>query len=130
MTVGIALITHPGIGTALKRVAERLLGRLPLALDCIEVPFDSDLDQLLPVASAVLRRLDQGAGILLLSDLYGASPCNFAARMSTLGFRIRRVAGLNLPMLLRAMNYADRELDQLADTAAAGGRLGVIIDHA
>ena len=129
MAVGILLVTHPDIGDAHKRIAERLVGRPPLPLECFEVPFDADLDALLPQASACLRRLDQGDGVLVLTDLYGASPSNFAARLGNLGIRTRRIAGLNLPMLLRALNYADRELDALADTAMGGGKLGVVIDH-
>jgi mannose PTS system EIIA component len=130
MTVGVLLVTHSGIGTAMQQLAGQLLGRLPLALECLEVPFDADLDALLPDASRQLRRLDSGAGVLLLTDLYGASPSNFAARLGGLGVPTRRIAGLNLPMLLRTMNYADRDLAELADAAASGGRLGVVVNHA
>lgn len=129
MAVGILLVTHPGIGEAHQRIAERLLGSAKPPLATFEVAFDADLDALLPQASACLRRLDQGDGVLVLTDLYGASPSNFAARLGSLGVRIRRIAGLNLPMLLRALNYADRELDALADTALGGGKLGVVVDH-
>jgi mannose PTS system EIIA component len=130
MTVGVLLITHSGIGRSMQQLAGQLLGQLPLALDCFEVPFDADLQALLPEASRLLRRLDSGDGVLLLTDLYGASPSNFAARLDGLGVSTRRVAGLNLPMLLRAMNYADRSLGELADAAASGGRLGVVVNHA
>lgn len=130
MAVGILIITHPGVGQALLATAERLLGgRLPLPAECFEVALDADLDALLPAASAALRRLDRDDGVLLLTDLYGASPSNFAARLGNLGVRCRRIAGLNLPMLLRSFNYADRPLDQLTDTAASGAKLGVILDH-
>jgi mannose PTS system EIIA component len=130
MAVGILLVTHPGIGSGLRLVAERLLGRLPLAVECIEVGFDDDLVALLPQGSGLLRQVDSGDGVLLLTDLYGASPSNFAAQLATLGVASRRIAGLSLPMLLRALNYADLGLAELADAAASGGRLGVLIDHA
>lgn len=130
MAVGILLITHPGAGTSLLAVAERLLGRLPLRVECIDVGYDADLDALLASASGSLRRVDDGEGVLLLTDLYGASPSNFAARVANLGIPTRRISGLNLPMLVRALNYADRPLDALAETAAAGARLGVVVDHA
>lgn len=129
MSVGILLITHPGAGQALLAVAERLLGRLPLSVACFEVGYDVGFDTLTADASAVLRALDQGSGVLLLTDLYGASPSNFAAQVEQLGVPTRRVAGLSLPMLLRALNYADCSLDELADKAAAGGRLGVVVGH-
>ncbi len=130
MAVGILLVTHPGIGHALIEVATRLLRKLPLATEAFEVPFDADPDALLPLASAALRRVDGGHGVLVLSDLYGASPSNLAARLSRLGTPVRRVSALSLPMLMRVMNYADLELDELPAVAAAGARNGVIHDDA
>lgn len=126
MAVGILLVTHPGVGASLREVALRLLGRLPLRVDLFEVGFDSDPESLLTEASRMLRTLDEGEGVLLLTDLFGASPSNFAARLGALGIRTRRMSGLNLPMLVRALNYADLPLDPLADAAAAGAKLGVM----
>ncbi|MGO4775058.1 PTS sugar transporter subunit IIA, partial [Lysobacter sp. 2RAB21] len=108
----------------------RLLNPLPLRTEALEVPFDADLDQLLPVASAALRRVDDGDGVLVLTDLYGASPSNLAARVAQLGTPVRRVSALNLPMLMRVMNYSELALEQLPAVAAAGARNGVILDDA
>lgn len=130
MTVGILLITHEGIGHAMLDVATRLLRKLPLVTEAFEVPFDADADALLPHASAALRRVDGGDGVLVLTDLYGASPSNIAARLARLGTPVRRVSALNLPMLLRVMNYADLDLDELPAVATSGARNGVIVDDA
>jgi len=130
MTVGILLITHEGIGNALLAVANGLLNPLPLHCEALEVPFDGDPDALLPLASAALRRVDGGDGVLVLTDLYGATPSNLAARLARLGTPVRRVSGLSLPMLLRVMNYADLQLDELPAVAAAGARNGVLMDDA
>jgi len=130
MAVGILLITHAGVGTPLLAVATELLRELPLKAEAFEVPFDSDIDGLLPGASAALRRVDGGSGVLVLTDLYGASPSNLAAKLSRIGTPVRRVSALNLPMLLRVMNYADLDLDELPAIAAAGARNGVIVDDA
>ncbi len=130
MTCGILLVTHPGVGTALLEVATRLLRHLPLRTEAFEVPFDADLDVLLPLASAAMRRVDGGEGVLILTDLYGASPSNLAAQLARLGTPARRVAALSLPMLLRVMNYPEQGLDQLPATAAAGARNGAIVDDA
>ena len=131
MAVGVLLLTHPGIGTALATVASTLLrDNLPLRLEAFEVPFDADPDALLPQASAALRRADAGDGVLILTDLYGASPSNLAARLSRLGTPSRRVSALSLPMLMRVMNYAELPLDELPAVAAAGARNGVILDDA
>jgi PTS system ascorbate-specific IIA component len=130
MAVGVLLITHEGIATALVEVATRLLRKLPLETATFEVPFDGDADVLLPQASAALRRVDGGDGVLVLTDVYGASPSNLAARLARLGTPVRRVSGLSLPMLLRVMNYADLEFDELPAVAAAGARNGAIVDDA
>ena len=130
MTVGILLITHEGIGHAMLAVATRLLRKLPLVTEAFEVPFDADADALLPHASAALRRVDGGDGVLVLTDLYGASPSNLAGRLARLGTPVRRVSALSLPMLLRVMNYSEQGLDELPAIAAAGARNGVIHDDA
>ena len=131
MAVGILLLTHPGIGTALVASVHAMLrGNLPLPLAAFEVPFESDPDALLPQASAAMRRVDEGEGVLILTDLYGASPSNLAAKLCRLGTPSRRVSALNLPMLLRVMNYAELSLQELPAVAAAGARNGVILDDA
>lgn len=130
MTVGILLVTHEGIGSALHAVVQRLVTPLPLHVEVFEVPFDADADAILPLASAALRRADRGGGVLMLADLYGASPSNLAARMAQLGTPVRRVSALSLPMLLRVLNYAELDLDALQAVAAVGGRNGVLLDDA
>jgi len=130
MAVGILLITHEGIGSALVAVATQLLRNLPLRTEALEVPFAGDPDVLLPQASAALRRVDGGHGVLVLTDLYGATPSNLAAKVARLGTPVRRVSALNLPMLLRVMNYAELDLDELPAVAAAGARNGVVVDEA
>jgi PTS system ascorbate-specific IIA component len=130
MAVGVLLVTHAGIGTAMIAVASALLRNLPLKVEAFEVPYDVDPETLLPRASAALRRVDDGYGVLVLTDLYGATPSNLAARLARLGTPVRRVSALSLPMLLRVLNYAELELDELPAVAAAGARNGVILDDA
>jgi PTS system mannose-specific IIA component len=131
MAVGILLVTHPGIGSALLATASTLLnGNLPLRAEAFEVPYDGDPDALLPQASAAMRRVDGGDGVLILTDLYGATPSNLAARLARLGTPARRVSALSLPMLMRVMNYPELALDELPAVASAGARNGVIFDDA
>ncbi len=130
MACGILLVTHPGVGASILTVASALLRQLPLKTEAFEVPLDADLAALLPQASAALRRVDSGDGVLVLTDLYGASPSNLAAELARLGTPLRRVSALSLPMLMRVMNYAELGLDQLPATAAAGTRNGAIVDDA
>ncbi|WP_394004322.1 PTS sugar transporter subunit IIA [Luteimonas sp. WGS1318] len=130
MTVGVLLLTHEGIGTAIHAVATRLLTHLPLKTAVFEVPFDASIETVLPQASAALRTVDDGDGVLILTDLYGATPSNVAAALARLGTPARRVSALSLPMLLRVMNYPEQALDQIPATAAAGARNGVVLDEA
>ena len=130
MNVGLLLVAHTGAASHYVALLERLLGRIPLPITHFELAFDADVDATLPSASGAMRRVDQGHGVLILTDLYGASPSNLAARLTQLGTPARRVSGLNLPMLLRVCNYPDQTLDELALTAVTGGKTGVILDHA
>ncbi|QOW20237.1 PTS fructose IIA subunit family protein [Lysobacter ciconiae] len=128
MSVGILLLTHEGIGSAILAVASGLLKPMPLRVEVLEVGFDGHPDAVLPQASAALRRADDGDGVLVLTDMYGATPSNLGAALAGLGTRVHRVSGLSLPMLLRVLNYAELGLDELPAVAAAGARNGVRLD--
>jgi PTS system ascorbate-specific IIA component len=130
MAVGLLLITHPGVGDALLTTATRLLGQPPLRAEAFAVPYDADLGALLPGASAALRRVDGGEGVLLMTDIYGASPARLAYQLGQLGTPCRRVSGVSLPMLLRVLNYADHPLESLLAIAQTGGKNGVVADDA
>jgi len=125
---GILLLTHEEIGHALISAAKHVLPRLPCQLDTLEVGSNEDPGTVLPAAARAARALDRGGGVLVLSDLYGSTPCNIANKLAGLGVRARCVSGLNLPMLLRVLNYPDKPLDELAEVAASGGRGGICID--
>lgn len=129
MSVGILLVTHDGVGTPLLAAAQRLLGHLPLRCAVFELPWEADAESSLPAASRVLRQVEGEDGVLILCDLFGATPARLAARLAQLGTPSRRVSGLSLPMLLRTLNYAEQPLDELARTAAAGARNGVMLDE-
>ncbi len=130
MTSGILLVTHVGIDHALMDAARHVLGNLPAELDSVEIAADSDPEQALQEAARHAASLDNGEGVLVLSDLYGATPCNIARRLGEQSVHLRWVAGLNLSMLLRVLNYAGRPLDELAEIAVSGGHTGIRIDHA
>ena len=130
MSVGVLLMTHESMGAALVSAARHVLGKLPLPLNVIELDAGADPDATLSVAAREARALDHGDGVLVLTDRYGATPCNVAHRLPSLGLHMHCVSGLNLPMLLRVLNYPEQSLDELAQTAASGGRGGIFIDHA
>ncbi|WP_395793251.1 PTS sugar transporter subunit IIA [Aquimonas sp.] len=130
MAVGVLLLTHPGIGIALRAVVQKVIGNPTLPLEVLEVPFDAPMDEFSLRARGTLDRLDNGGGVLILTDLYGASPSNLGARLEQTPVQVRRVSGLSLPMLLRVLNYPEQTLDALAATAVLGARTGVVNGNA
>lgn len=131
MRCAIVLMTHPGIGQALLQTVHQLLGsRLPLPVEAFELGWHDTPDDLLATALQRVAHLDQGAGVLVMTDLYGASPSNLAARVTAQLPRTRRVAGANLAMLLRVLNYPDLALDAMTLSAADAARNGVLVDNA
>ncbi len=130
MSVGVLLLTHQAMGGALIAAAQHVLGKLPQTLQVLEVDPRADATLALRNAAASVRELENGEGVLVLTDLYGATPSNIGEHLRELGLHVRRVSGLNLPMLLRVLNYREQTLDELVQTAATGGRGGIFIDHA
>jgi mannose PTS system EIIA component len=130
MSVAVLLLTHAGMGQALIAAAHSVVGPLVLKVNAVEFANGDDIEALAHRAAWTMRQSDDGDGVLMLTDLYGSTPSNVAARLAAQGTRVRRVSGVNLPMLLRILNYAEQPLDELALTAAAGARSGVVVDSA
>jgi PTS system ascorbate-specific IIA component len=125
MSVGLLLITHDGIGDAMLNAARRMLGGCPLRAEALPVALEVDLEALRDAAVRRARALDDGDGVLVLTDLYGSTPSNIAASLA--GDRaVRVVAGLNLPMLVRVLNYPADDVETLADKAVSGGNRGIL----
>lgn len=93
----------------------------------MDVIDDMPCEALLEQALHRLETLDQGEGVLVLTDLYGSTPANVAVALLGEYGRLRVIAGVNLPMLLRALNYASSDLDTVAEKALQGGRGGVLL---
>jgi len=125
VSVGILLITHGLIGTTLLQSARDILGVCPLPASHLAVAQNCNPEHVLKEARAAAQNLDSGEGVLVLTDLYGSTPSNIACRLQQAG-RMRVIAGLNLPMLIRVLNYPDLGLDELACKAVSGGRDGVL----
>ena len=119
--VGILLITHNGLGDTLIDCVRHVLGVAPAHLKALSVLADDDPLQKEQEARALIAQLDRGRGVLLLSDMFGATPCNIARRLCVPG-RIEGVAGVNLPMLLRVACYNNKPLDELVQRAVDGGK--------
>jgi len=125
MRVGIMLITHGQIGSALLDSAIAVLDVHPLPTRVLTVNGNCDPDETLGTAEQALAELNSGDGVLVLTDLYGSTPSNIACKLRRHD-HVRVVSGINLPMLIRALNYPDLDLDSLKEKALSGGRDGVI----
>jgi PTS system ascorbate-specific IIA component len=128
MAVGILLVSHEGIASGLLASARRILRLVPAHVEVVEVPWElSDDGRAQAQVRGAIRGLDEGEGVLVLADLYGATPFNLVSAHEP-GRQVARISGLNLPMLLRVLNYPDKSLRDLAEIARDGGRAGVAID--
>jgi PTS system ascorbate-specific IIA component len=123
--VGILIVAHGAFGEALIHCASHVLGRRPMLVGQIGVTVHDEPEALLPQARELLRQLDEGDGVLVLTDMLGATPSNIATRLLAPG-RVEGVSGVNLPMLIRALTYREEPLASVLAKAASGGCEGVI----
>ena len=122
--IGILLITHGSYGEALVQNACHVLNKRPIQLNQLGVAAQDDPLDLLPLARQMLQLVDTGDGAVVLTDIFGASPANLALKLLEPG-RIEGLAGVNLPMLLRALTYREKGMETLLTRAIGGGRDGV-----
>ncbi len=123
--IGLFLITHGTYGESLIQCACHVLNKRPPQISQLGLTAQDDPLDALPLARQMLTCVDSGEGVLLLTDIYGATPANLAMKLIEPG-RIEAVAGVNLPMLLRALTNRDKDMATLLTRAIAGGRDGVL----
>ena len=119
--VGILLITHNGLGDSLLDCVRHVTGNVPPHLKTLSVLANDAPEKKEEEARALIRQLDKGNGVLLLTDIYGATPSNIAQRLCQPG-KVEGVAGVNLPMLLRVTCCTEMQLHALAQRALLGGQ--------
>ncbi len=123
--IGILILSHGTLGESLIHCVSHILNKRPLQLRQLGVTAQDDLAQLLPQARTLIQELDAGDGVMVLTDMYGGSPSNIAAKLVIPG-KIEAVAGVNLPMLVRALTYRDHSLSEMVTKAISGGCEGVL----
>jgi PTS system ascorbate-specific IIA component len=123
--IGILIVAHGALGDSLIHCASHVMGGRPQNLQQLGVTTHDDPVVILPQAREMLRQLDQGEGVLILSDIYGATPTNIICRLLEPG-RVEGIAGVNLPMLVRALTYRDEPLATVVEKALSGGHDGII----
>lgn len=130
MTVSLLVITHNKIGQELIDTAVSIVGNTATRINFVSVSAQlkpHDLGSYADQIKNTIATLDLGKGILILTDIYGATPYNLAKYFAT-DKNIKIVSGINLPMLLRVLNYPDQTLQELSVTAIEGAQKGVIQD--
>ena len=126
MPVGILIVTHGEIGEELLSTAKSTLGgSLPLKCKALSVSPSCDPEQQNNKAQKLLTSVDDGDGILVLTDMYGSTPSNIANSLKQRE-DIEIIAGVNLPMFIRVLNYSDLNLAELKEKAISGGHNGII----
>jgi len=123
--VGILIIAHGTLGESLIHSASHVMGGRPPRLMPVCVSMDDDPQVVLARAMKLVRELDEGSGVLILSDVYGATPSNIACRLLSPG-KVEGVSGVNLPMLVRALTYRNEPLKTVVAKAISGGIEGVM----
>ena len=123
--IGILIIAHGTLGESMIHCASHVFGGPPPQLRQLGVNVHDDPNAVLPKVRELIEALDEGAGILVLTDIYGATPSNLICHLIEPG-RVECVAGINLPMLVRALTYRNEPLAVVTEKALSGGREGVI----
>jgi PTS system ascorbate-specific IIA component len=122
---GILIIAHAPLASALRECAAHVYCGQPQRLEAIDVLPDAEPAAVLAEARRRLAEVSEENGTLVLTDIFGATPANIAARLAEPG-RVKVLAGVNLPMLVRAICYRSENLDLLVLKALAGGSQGVL----
>lgn len=119
--IGILLVTHNGLGKSLVDCVQHVMGSAPPNLKVLSVWASDDPQSKKEEGRELIAQLDTGDGVLLLADVFGATPSNVARQLCQTGC-VEGVAGVNLPMLLRAVSYSNKPLAEVAQKVLEGGR--------
>ena len=123
--IGILIVAHDKLAESLVGAVTHVLGARPAQFEAFGVSATDDPLMLLPRAHERVAALDTGDGVLIFSDIYGATPCNLVGKLLVPG-RIEGIAGVNLPMLVRAFTYRAKGMDTMIKKAISGGCDGVL----
>ena len=127
--IGILLITHAPLAAAFLTAASHVFRAQPAQMEAIDVRADQEPGEVQRLAKEAITRLDDGSGVIVLTDVMGGTPSNCTARLLSPG-RVEIVAGISMPMLLRTLTYRNDTLDVVVEMAVAGGQSGAVrIDH-
>ncbi len=126
--VGIIVVAHADYGSVLLRTAEFILG--PLS-DCssISVDIGQEVPETVRRLKDAAQRLDKGAGVIILTDMFGGTPTNLALSLLS-SHNVEVVTGVNLPMVLKVFTSRTTPLAELAQLASDAGIKGIVVPGA
>lgn len=122
--IGIFIIAHGNLGDSLIQCMTHLLGKRPDGITSLQVTGTDDARSLLPTAQRLVAAVDEGEGVLVITDIFGSTPSNLACKLLIPG-RVEGVAGANVPMLVRAVTYRTRGMEVMLKRVVSGGCEGV-----
>ncbi|MBW1740192.1 MAG: PTS sugar transporter subunit IIA [Deltaproteobacteria bacterium] len=123
--IGLVIVTHGGLGEALLEVAESILEGPLGAATAVSVDLKQSAEHLRKKISAGIKAVDQGDGILILTDMFGGTPSNLSLSFLEEG-RIEVLTGVNLPVVIRAAKIRqDKNLNEVAESVQAYGRKSI-----
>ena len=122
---GILVVAHNMLGDSLVDCVNHVLGSVPGNLKVLSVYANDDPQQKLAEGNALIQDMDDGSGVLILADIFGATPSNVASQLCH-AEHVMGVAGVNLPMLLRVVCYPNKSMPELAQIAIEGGRESIV----
>jgi mannose PTS system EIIA component len=123
--IGVLLVSHGDIGTSLLTSASQILGAPQEQVATLSVWRADDIDDLVLRARELIEGLDAGDGVIVLTDIFGATPGNVVSRLLEDG-RIEGVSGVSLPMLLRVLTGRNGSLAGAVQRALSGGAEGLV----
>jgi mannose PTS system EIIA component len=123
--IGVLIVTHGDIGTSLLTSANQILGAPQAQVSTLSVWRADDIDDLVLRARDLLESLDSGDGVLVLTDIFGATPGNVVSRLLEDG-KVEGVSGASLPMVLRVLTSRNGSLAAAVSRALSGGAEGVV----
>jgi PTS system mannose-specific IIA component len=112
--IGILLVTHGEIGKSLINCATHILDSSPSSVDYLSVNSNNNLDNYSNIISKKITDLDSGNGVLIMTDIYGATPCNLIKKF-TKENEVEVITGINLPMLIKAISERKDNLNLLVN---------------
>jgi PTS system ascorbate-specific IIA component len=123
--VGILLMTHAPLGQAFIEAVAHVFRGPTERFEAIDVTADQDTNEVNRLAHEAILRLDDGDGVLVITDIKGGTPSNCCNSLAEAG-RVEIIAGISLPMLLRAITYRRDTLDVVVEMALAGAQNGAV----